>query len=161
MQPSTAPDDVSLLIVMARRRLKQVVASRLTRYSLGPQQFWVLLELRREEGISLHELAVRTWTDDPTACRMVNKLVERGLIRRDEDPADRRRFRLGLTAKGNKLANELESFASEMKSSVTRGLSGADRKNLVSLLRRVITNTDKLDTADAAPARRGKSAQKN
>ena len=143
---------------MARRRLKQVIAGRLTRYSLGPQQFWVLLQLHEEEGISLHEVALRTWTDDPTACRMVNKLVERGLIRSDEDPADRRRFRLHLTAKGKKLALELATFADEIRTTVAKGLSPGDRKHLCGLLKRVISNTDKLESV-VAPA--GRRAAKN
>jgi DNA-binding MarR family transcriptional regulator len=147
MQPSEVPEDLIVLIAIARRRIKQTVSNRLVRFELGPQQFWVLLNLRKEEGLSLHELARRTWTDDPTACRMVGKLIERGLIRSDEDPADRRRFRLNLTAKGRKLATELESFASEVRSTVSRGLSSDEKKQLSNLLRRVMANTDSLEEA--------------
>jgi DNA-binding MarR family transcriptional regulator len=145
MQASEAPDDLIVLIAMTRRRIKQTVSNRLVRFELGPQQFWVLLNLRKEEGLSLHELARRTWTDDPTACRMVGKLIERGLIRSEEDPADRRRFRLGLTAKGRKLATELESFALEIRTTVARGMSGDDRRQLCNLLRKVMVNTDALE----------------
>jgi MarR family transcriptional regulator for hemolysin len=148
MQPSATPDDLMILIAMTRRRIKQTVSSRLVRFDLGSQQFWVLLSLRKEEGLSLHELARRTWTDDPTACRMVGKLIERGLIRSDEDPGDRRRFRLNLTAKGRKLATELENFAVEIRATVARGLSGDERRQLASLLRRVMANADSLEEGD-------------
>jgi DNA-binding MarR family transcriptional regulator len=141
-------DEVAVLVPLARRRLKQAVASRLAPYNLGTQQFWVLLNLRRNEGISLHELAVLSWTDDPTACRMVNKLVKRGLVRSEAHPEDRRRFRLALTAKGRKLANTLESLSNEIRNNLNKGLSPRDRKQLAGLLRRVIENTEKF--ADAA-----------
>lgn len=154
MQPSTETDNVGQLIALARRRLKQVVASRLTSYELGPQQFWVLLNLHEEDALSLHELAQRTWTDDPTACRIVAKLTDRGLIRGHEDQADRRRFRLSLTAKGRKLATELAALAGDVRSSLTKGISVADRKQLVELLRRVIGNIDKLKEPEAAPPAR-------
>jgi len=144
MQPSAAPDDVMILISMARRRIKQTVSSRLMPFELGSQQLWVLLTLRKEGGLSLHELARRTWTDDPTACRMVGKLTERGLIRSDEDPDDRRRFRLTLTAKGRKLADEMETFAGELRATVVRGLSTDDRHELCRLLRKVTGNMDSM-----------------
>jgi DNA-binding MarR family transcriptional regulator len=146
-----------ILIAMTRRRVKQTVTNRLAKFELGSQQFWVLLTLRKEGGLSLHELARRTWSDDPTACRMVGKLTERGLIRSDEDPEDRRRFRLGLTAKGRKLADELESFAVEVRSTVVRGLTGDDRRQLCALLRRVMSNMDSLEQE---PAPNGKAAAK-
>ncbi|HEY0705947.1 MAG TPA: hypothetical protein VGG33_04080, partial [Polyangia bacterium] len=73
MQPSITSDNVGVLIAMARRRMKQAVTSRLVRHGLGPQQFWVLLNLYEEDGLSLHELAQRAWTDDPTACRIIAK----------------------------------------------------------------------------------------
>ena len=145
MQQSAVPDEVGLLIAMARRRLKQVVAGRLVRYDLGPQQFWVLLQLHWEEGISLHELALRTWTDDPTACRMVNRLTARGLVRSDSDPDDRRRFRLGLTAKGRKLAVELASLSDDIQEHMVAGLSGRERKQLVGMLQKIIENTNQFE----------------
>ena len=150
-----------ILIAMTRRRIKQTVSNRLVRFELGPQQFWVLLVLRKEGGLSLHELARRTWTDDPTACRMVGKLTERGLIRSDEDPVDRRRFQLALTAKGRKLADELESFAVEVRATVVRGLSIDDRRVLGGLLRRVMTNMDSLEAGGEKPAPKAVAAKKS
>lgn len=158
MQSSLNTDNVGLLIAMARRRMKQVVASRLVRHGLGPQQFWVLLNLHEDEGLSLHELAQRTWTDDPTACRIISKLTERGLVRGQEDPADRRRFRLSLTTKGRKLAGELAELASDVRLNLVRGLSGSERKQLCDLLRKVIVNTDRLEEAAEAPARKLRKA---
>jgi DNA-binding MarR family transcriptional regulator len=140
-------EEVGVLVALARRRLKQAVATRLAPYALGTQQFWVMLHLHRNEGISLHELAVLSWTDDPTACRMVNKLVKRGLVRSEAHPDDRRRFRLTLTAKGRKLAGTLESLATEVKVGLNKGISPKDRKQLASLLKRVIDNTQKLAAA--------------
>ena len=139
-----------ILIAMTRRRIKQTVSNRLAKFELGSQQFWVLLTLRKEGGLSLHELAQRTWTDDPTACRRVGKLTERGLIRSDEDPGDRRRFRLALTAKGRKLADELESLAVEVRGAVVRGISGEDRRVLCGLLRKVMGNMDNWEAGDSS-----------
>ena len=144
---------------MARRRLKQVVSGRLVRFGIGPQQFWALLHLFEEEGLSLHELAQRTWTDDPTACRMIAKLTDRGLVKSNEDPDDRRRFRLGLTAKGRKLAGDLASFAEEIRETATSGMSSGERKKMCGLLRQVMTNLDEIEAAgDRSKAKKRKKA---
>jgi DNA-binding MarR family transcriptional regulator len=142
-----APDDVGPLVALARRRLKQAVAARLAPFSLGTQQFWLLLQLNRHDGISLHELAARSWTDDPTACRMVNRLVKRGVVKSESHPDDRRRFRLSLTAKGKKLCSSLEELAGDVKTDLVRGLSGKDKKQLCDLLKKVIDNTDRIAEA--------------
>src|SRR5207244_2965863 len=80
---------------------------------ITPQQFWVLLVLHGEDGLSLHALADRVWADDPTACRIISRLAEQKLVRAESDPHDRRRFRLRLTPKGKKLGAELAALQAE------------------------------------------------
>ena len=154
MQELNLQDSIGLLIAAARRRIKQVVWSRLLPYGLTPQQFWVLLVLREHEGMSLHQLAEQIWTDDPTACRIIAKLADRKLVRADSHPDDRRRFRLRLTARGRKLAVDLVALAEELRTGIERGLSAADRDTLRELLGRVVANTDRMG-AGSRPERRG------
>src|SRR5262249_470158 len=97
MQQSPRKEGIGLLIGAARRRIKQAVWARLLPYRLTPQQFWVLLVLQDQDGVSLHELAETVWADDPTACRIISKLADRKLVKPESHPEDRRRFRLRLT----------------------------------------------------------------
>jgi DNA-binding MarR family transcriptional regulator len=154
-------DSISILIAAARKRIKQVVWSGLVDRDLTPQQFWVLLHLHEGQGLSLHELAESIWTDDPTASRIVAKLVDRKLIRTESDPSDRRRFRLELTPKGKKLSHEMFALRNEMRAGIERDLSPSDRQTLTRLLRTVIGNADQLLTAartEAAPPARSRRA---
>src|SRR5215831_18356147 len=128
MQGSRNQEGIGLLIAAARRRIKQVVWSRLEPYRLTPQQFWVLLVLLENEGLSLHELAQQVWADDPTACRIVSRLAQQRLIHR-----------------GRKLGAELRSLADQIKAGLERGLSAADRDSLRGLLQRVVANMDRMD----------------
>src|SRR5215472_1357282 len=145
MQGSRNQEGIGLLIAAARRRIKQVVWSRLEPYRLTPQQFWVLLVLLENEGLSLHELAQQVWADDPTDCRIVSRLAQQRLIHTPNDPTDRRRFRLRLTPRGRKLGAELRSLADQIKAGLERGLSAADRDSLRGLLQRVVANMDRMD----------------
>lgn len=52
------------------------------------------------EPIRLGELNRRVLLSQPALSRMVDRLVERGLVRRDADPGDGRSVRLSLTEEG-------------------------------------------------------------
>jgi DNA-binding MarR family transcriptional regulator len=54
------------------------------------------------EPLSLKALSERIGLSLPGMSRSVDVLVQRGLVKRDEDPEDRRSKRVGLTAKGRR-----------------------------------------------------------
>jgi DNA-binding MarR family transcriptional regulator len=67
-------------------------------------QYRTLMYLRRTPGASLSEVAEHLGITLPSTSKLVNVLVERGLIDRQSCPADRRRITLMLTPKGQGLA---------------------------------------------------------
>jgi DNA-binding MarR family transcriptional regulator len=154
MQGNVNDPSIGLLVAATRRRLKQVIWSRLVPYNLTPQQFWVILHLHQGRPMSLHELAKNIWADDPTACRIVARLTERKLVRAEADPDDRRRFRLMLTPKGKKLGGELSGLAGEIKDGMERNLSAGERQALCGVLQRVVDNLDEMLGSDAEPIRK-------
>src|SRR5690348_13007264 len=91
---------IGLLIAAVRRRIKQAVLGPAAGHGLTPQQFWFLVANAEQPGISQAELAHRVRADAPTASRLVAAMAERGLLRTELDPDDRRRARVFLTAAG-------------------------------------------------------------
>jgi MarR family transcriptional regulator for hemolysin len=67
-------------------------------------QYRTLMFLRRSPGMSLAEVADHLGITPPSASKLVDGLVARGLIDRQESPADRRRIALALTTSGAELA---------------------------------------------------------
>jgi DNA-binding MarR family transcriptional regulator len=130
------------LATALRRRLKHVVASRLTPYDLTIQQFWVLLVLLEEGPSSLHPLALRVWMDDPTASRVVKAMVERGLLRTQPDPKHGRRILISLSPSALPLAHELQRLAIEIKSGLVAGLHPDQQAILCQGLLAMIRNVD-------------------
>ena len=61
---------------------------------------------------------------------LVESLVERGLIDREVDPADRRRRVLDLTGTGRGIVRELASVGTEIERDILRPLSPADQARL-------------------------------
>jgi DNA-binding MarR family transcriptional regulator len=144
-------EPVGLLIGAARRRIKQAVGHRLRGHGLTPQQFWVLVNVSEREGLALRELAERLRLDHPTASRIVSLLRRRKLMRMGGHPGDRRRCCLGLTATGRELVGELRPLAREVREAVVKGMSAAEQDRLRRLLRQVMANMERFESAAPAP----------
>lgn len=140
-----------LLIAVARRRIKQAVLARAAPRGLSTQQFWVLVHLHERPGLSQRDLAGRMDVDAPTASRVLAALIARRLVRAEEDPADRRRARLRLTASGWELARELAGDAAAIRRGLVAGMSAPEVEALRAGLRKVIDNMGRLSAAPGEP----------
>ncbi len=63
-------------------------------------QFRALLYVRRNPGTGLSGVAEHLGTSLPAASELVARLVQRGLVAREADPASRRRIRLAIRPSG-------------------------------------------------------------
>lgn len=133
------------LIGAARRRMKQALWAQLQPLELTPQQFWVLLVIDKHGSLSLHELALQVWMDDPTASRVVKALEGRGLLTTGPDPQHGRRRLIQLGAKGRALRTTLRSLAVAFRTRIEQGISPQAEARLRSALERVISNMNALE----------------
>jgi len=143
MQRLQTQENVGLLIAVARRSIKQAVGELGRPYRLSAQRFWLLLGIYEREGLSLCELAGGSRIDEPTASRIVSALARHGLVHVADDPVDRRRSRLLLTRAGRDLAAQLAPLAEGLRLATVSGFSAAERRALVTSLRRVVENIDR------------------
>lgn len=98
------------------------------------QQWQVLVTLRRHEGVNQGGLADLLDVEPISVCRMVDRLQEADLVERRPDPADRRSWRLFLTAKAEVLLAQLRPLADEMEAQALDGINPAQRADLCLLL---------------------------
>ena len=63
-------------------------------------QFRVLAFVNRNQGSSLREVASHVGLTPPSTSKLVDNLIVRGLMERNDHPADRRRVRLTVTDHG-------------------------------------------------------------
>jgi DNA-binding MarR family transcriptional regulator len=103
-------------------------------------QWQVLLVLSRNEGINQGGLADILEVEPITLGRMVDRLQEAELVERRPDPADRRAWRLHLTAKAHGLTEKLRPLAADMIETAFDGISDAERIRLMSSLDRIRQN---------------------
>lgn len=147
-------EHVGLLIAAARRRIKQAVHARVAQHRLKPHEFWLLVALAENPGISQAKLALYIRADAPTVSRTLAALAARRLTRIEFDPGDRRRTRVFLTAGGVKICEELVPLAATIRSTIEAGMSAAEVAALRDGLRRVIANIETLDAGASTQERR-------
>ncbi len=97
-------------------------------------QWKVLFRLERRPGLRQIELADMLDIEPITLSRIVDRLEEGGLVERKPDPADRRAWRLHVTAKAEPLIAKLRAVADDM---IAEAFSGIDPKDL-EIARRVL-----------------------
>ena len=103
-------------------------------------QWQVLTTLARNEGVNQGRLAELLDVEPITVCRMVDRLQDSDLVERRADPADRRSWRLFLTAKAQALLAELRPLAEAMLEEALDGIDEADRALLRDTLERMRAN---------------------
>jgi DNA-binding MarR family transcriptional regulator len=92
--------------------------------------------------LTVKELAARMGLSLPGASRAVDALVDRGLIGRREDTADRRMKRLRCTAAGRDALQRLDEARLAGLEQFTATLSPADAKRLSGALRPILEGRD-------------------
>ena len=90
-------------------------------------QWKVLFRVERKPGLRQIELADMLDIEPITLSRIVDRLEEGGLVERVADPADRRAWRLHITARAQPLIEKLRSVAHEM---TTEAFAGIDPKDI-------------------------------
>lgn len=87
------------------------------KFGLSVNCWWVMAVIGRLPGGSASNVVGHTTLEADKVTRAVDVLVARGLVRRRQDDEDRRRVVLSLSAKGQKVFEEIEG--------VRQGLEGA------------------------------------
>lgn len=90
-------------------------------------QWKVLFRLERQPGMRQIELADMLDIEPITLSRIVDRLEEAGLVERVADPADRRAWRLHVTARAQPLIAKLRGVADEM---ISEAFAGIDPKQI-------------------------------
>lgn len=110
----------------------------LSRGKITLPQLWVLEHLSRASDRPMNELARFLGISRPAATGLADRLIAQGLVRRREDPRDRRVVRVNLTPKGRKIQANLWEQKRRMLVEVFGKISPPDRAQYLATLERVV-----------------------
>ena len=115
------------------------IAEALSSVGLTPALFGVLNVLRARDGAIQQEIASSMGIDPSTMVSLIDDLERAGLAERRPHPTDRRARAVAITPKGRRLLDRARRMATEVDSEVLRGLTAAERRDLMTLLRRALS----------------------
>jgi DNA-binding MarR family transcriptional regulator len=105
------------------------------RQKMSGAQLFVLQQLADGKGLSINELAQRTFTHQSSVSVVVSKLVEKGLVTREASPHDARITLIKLKASGKTKLRLSPKTAQENLISALGRMSAAQKRTLSKLLK--------------------------
>lgn len=106
---STPPHQFGMHLVGLARRWRQALDARLSSEGLSDAAWAPLIHLQRlGDGVSQSELAAAVGLDGSSLVRLLDLLVEQGLVERQPHPSDRRIKRVCLTPIGRRTVTSIQ-----------------------------------------------------
>lgn len=120
--------------------LRRRFARHLAQYGLTPPQFITLCSLERCEGKSsrMGPLAAAAFQSAASMTGIVDRLLERGLVQRGQDPQDRRSVVVVLTNEGEQLLGRIREERRRDMMHLLRRLPAEDQAQLSVILERLL-----------------------
>jgi MarR family transcriptional regulator, transcriptional regulator for hemolysin len=135
------PDLLFLLHDLARQ-LRLNADRRASIHGLTRAQWIVLYRLENQPGLSQKELAEILEVEPITVARLIDRLEERGMVERRDDPHDRRIWRLHLRPAARPVLRDLTDERADMLRMVSVGLDAGTLRHLKEGLIRMKANVD-------------------
>ena len=126
--------DARLLLSRAARTATRYFQERAAEVDLSVVQGQALMELDTNPGITVGALSAALSKDQASTSILIDKMMTIGLVRRETDPADRRRARLFATEQAEPLVKHLELARDDINRLVLDSLGGERSAALITLL---------------------------
>ncbi|MFC4913871.1 MarR family winged helix-turn-helix transcriptional regulator [Actinomadura gamaensis] len=145
---STPPrmlDVTTYVLARAGRLGRARMARMMDEHDLGLWHFAVLSALDDATAPpSQRDLGARLGIDPSDLVDVVGTLADRGLLRRDRDPSDRRRYVVALTPEGRAELDAVAGRAAGLDAELLAALDPSERAAFTDMLRRVLDHQEVL-----------------
>jgi DNA-binding MarR family transcriptional regulator len=139
-QEVLAPHGLGYRIKLLSQLLSRKFQERLEPLGLTPFHWVVLCCLWEEDGLATSSISEKLQQVGGTLTGVLDRMEERGLIRRERDPQDRRIWRIWLTEAGEQLREVLPPLAVEIRDSALTGIPQSEHQHFSDLLDQMIAN---------------------
>ena len=135
--------------------LKKTFARHLGLLELKVVEFSILVLVASNPQVNQKQLGEALDVSAPNLAVTLDRMVERGWVKRVRSTRDRRATHIHLTPAGRELTQRAEKIAATMEDPALRMLSPAERALLIELLMKVAGGAAGRAAASGRPARRG------
>lgn len=135
--------DLSYLIIMASRQLKNKLDKALKEVDITAAQFSVIMQIYlSEQPITAAEIAERLRSDRPTISGIINRLEKKGIVIKVYNPEDKRSSYLEIYKDYNKLVEKIKNISDELTIDIFSIYSKEEAKQLTGMIRKLIEGTE-------------------
>lgn len=116
-------------------------------FGITPEQYLILLLIIENEGVYQRQICEITLKDRANVARIVEILLQKGLIKKVTDSNGRRIFKITATQKGKDLIKQIDPCDMELREFITRGISEEEleiTKNTLQKIKNNVINNIKL-----------------
>ena len=139
MNEANAPRSESWLLYGVAAIVRKANDRMLAQMGLSVSQMPVLVVLREaKKPIMITKVARRLYLETPSVTTMIDRLSERGLVERLDDPKDRRKTLVALTKNGKRLVDSIGEPYRHLHEEMFGVLDGNDRENLTAILQKFL-----------------------
>lgn len=168
--PHLLDDALPFLVARAGNKTSHSFSNEIKQFGLSLNEWRVCATLRYQPLQRIGEVATHTSIDTSTLSRLVDAMIERGLVIREVDAEDARARALRLTPKAEDITDRIIPLAQLYERVALAGIPSEHTRILKDCLARMYSNldvlhlravesTEKHQAADARPApRRRKTA---
>ena len=136
--PSESLKSLTFVVNKVAERIDYKVESVVLPYDLTFRQYALLVFLQSEGPQAQITIGRQTGLDRTSVMRTVDLLEQRGLVRRDPDPSDRRKHSVVLTDAGAELLGRTLAKVQSAELEFESVLSEAEQAQLLSLLKKLL-----------------------
>ena len=145
-----AGDSVGYLLNQVVLSMRRTIEQRMSVHGLTAAQWYPLWRLKLGHAGTARELARDTDIDAGAMTRLIDRLVQKGLVERSRSVTDRRALVLRLTPAGEAVAAEVPKVLAQVNNDYLRGFDSDEWQRLQALLRCMLDNGRVLGEPEAA-----------
>lgn len=133
-------DKVAILIKKTALVVEKLSNPVLAPYELTHTQYKILMVLLRNKGEPIRQTDIETLFSmtNPSVTGILQNLEKKGLVRRVQNPDDKRSKLLQLTQQTLALEKELWSLGESIETQVTKNLTAEESEQLIVLLKKIV-----------------------
>ena len=134
---------ILFLIAKARNILKKEFEQELKPYDISYAHRVILIRLNEKDSVTQKELAKDTYFEQSNLTLMLDKLEQKGLVKRQPKENDRRAYLISITPEGKDLVTPLVQMGETIMEKALSGISPEQRREFAKFLEIVYLNLQK------------------
>ncbi len=130
------------IIEKTSRKIKQTLQKRLNNLNIDitVDQWVIILELSRHKDLAQNQIAKKTNKDAPTVNRIIEILLKKELVSKNNNSIDKRKSVICLSNKGKKMIEKINPEIIKFRNDGWKNLSDQDLNDLKRIMQTISQN---------------------